>query len=96
MTDNKKVGFEEIPNEIQMGRESALLGMYEKSLRHMRTALLSIHEHVRTLSDPVIIDSWEKVEKEIKDETKIISDIYTSLDVFKVRDLLLRRASNQW
>ena len=81
---DKIISFEELPNEIQMGRESALLGMYEKSLRHLRVSLQTIHDHIRSLSDPVVIESWQKVESEIKEEARVITDVYNSLDSFKV------------
>ncbi|KAJ3050445.1 Katanin p60 ATPase-containing subunit A1 [Rhizophlyctis rosea] len=80
-----RINLAELPKELQIARECALLGNYETALMYFESILQNIHLHARTVEDPALRERWAKTRQELATELQVIKDISLEISSFKER-----------
>ena len=70
------VGLE---HQLQVSRESALLGNYEASLVHFDGAISQVQRYLRTLDDPALRAKWLRAKEDLSGEFQIVKEIVAEL-----------------
>ncbi|KAI8822047.1 P-loop containing nucleoside triphosphate hydrolase protein [Fimicolochytrium jonesii] len=74
-----------LPTELQLARECALLGNYDTALLYFESILQNIHLYAKNIADPVLRDRWITTRQELSVEFQLVKDIGLELASFKER-----------
>ncbi|KAJ3187090.1 Katanin p60 ATPase-containing subunit A1 [Gaertneriomyces sp. JEL0708] len=77
-----------IPAELQIARECALLGNYDTALLYFESILQTIQIHARSVDSPRLRDAWLLARQELTEEFQLVKDIGMELASFKERPVV--------
>lgn len=75
----------QVPNDLQLGRESALVGNYDTAIVYYDGVCSALKQHIDKLA-PSQRDKWVEARQAIMEELKVIKDISQELNLFKVEE----------
>ncbi|KAJ3021943.1 Katanin p60 ATPase-containing subunit A-like 1 [Thoreauomyces humboldtii] len=77
--------MQQLPTELQIARECALLGNYDTALLYFESILQTIQQYAKTVDDPALRDRWLQTRQELSVEFGTVKEIGMELASFKVR-----------
>ncbi|TPX57668.1 hypothetical protein PhCBS80983_g03682 [Powellomyces hirtus] len=77
--------MQNLPTELQIARECALLGNYDTALLYFESILQTIQLYAKTVDNPMIRDRWLQTRQELAVEFSTVKEIGMELASFKER-----------
>lgn len=78
------MNLSKIVENVKMGREFALLGLYDAALVYYQGVLQEIQHYIGSLKEPLRRQRWQEVRAEMVQEYEQVKDIVKTLASFKI------------
>ncbi|XP_032829286.1 katanin p60 ATPase-containing subunit A-like 1 [Petromyzon marinus] len=78
------MNLSKIVENVKMGREFALLGLYDAALVYYQGVLQEIQHYIASLKEPLRRQRWQEVRAEMVQEYEQVKDIVKTLASFKI------------
>ncbi|PRP78643.1 katanin p60 ATPase-containing subunit [Planoprotostelium fungivorum] len=77
--------IQQVPEQLKVSRELALLGKYDNALIHFDGVISSIQQYLRTIRDQNERSRWEKAKETIQTEIKLVKELSIEQTALKDR-----------